>query len=136
REDEVRGLAPDAVEREEPLERARHRSVVLLDDRARDGVEDLRLRLVEADRIDELRELALGDREERLRRARAREELLHRDGRRRVLGAQREETGDEHLEGIAAHLGRERDDGDLERAREGTDLRQSTRDREERRLRR
>src|SRR5688572_19704054 len=61
REDEVRGLPADAVQREQRVEVAGHLPVEALEEGTADVADRARLRAVEADRIDELRDRRGGE---------------------------------------------------------------------------
>ena len=79
----------------------------------------LRLGLVEADRVDELGDLADGERRHPPRRGRAREQPLGGRRRGRILRPRREQRRDEHLERVfALLLGDLLDDREFE-ARDG-----------------
>ena len=99
--DQVRGLAPDAFERQEGVDLVRHASIEFLDQVAANSADDPGLGAIKADRKDEPLESLRRQREYRLRRMRSREQSDGRRRRGRVLGAQTQDARNQCAKRIA-----------------------------------
>src|SRR5262245_41699065 len=109
--DEVGRLPPDAVEREQIVDRVRHAPGEPPEQVAADPPDDTRLRAIEADGIDEALDAMGGELQHALRGGGLGEEAVGRRARRRVLGAKRQDAGDQDTKRVAISLGHDRERG-------------------------
>src|SRR6266508_1203463 len=103
--DQIGGLAPDALERQQVVDRVGHPAAEALEEIAGDLPDDTRLGAVETNGEDGALDLARREAQDAGRGVREREEPRGRGSRGFVLGAEREEAGDEDVEGVAPALG-------------------------------
>ena len=107
--DQVGGLAADAVQREQLVDRVGHPPAEALQQVAADPEDDGRLRAIEADGVDEARDARSRQLQHGLGRGRHREQPVGRRTGRRVLGAEREDAGDQDAKRIASAVGDDRE---------------------------
>src|SRR2546429_4816497 len=109
RDDHVGSRPPDAFQREEIVDLVGDAPAEALEEIAADPEDHAGLRPIASDGVDEPLDPARRKGAHRFGRVGDREESRRGRARGRVLGAQRQDTGDEDAEGVAAPLG---DDGE------------------------